>query len=39
MPALSQIIDSSLAKAICTSRDEFSVSLHISAVRELVLWS
>ena len=32
IPALSQINDSSLAKAICTSREEFSVSLHISAV-------
>lgn len=36
MPARSHIRDSSLAKAICTSRDEFSVSLHISAVRALV---
>ena len=36
MPALSQMIESSLAKAICESREEFSVSLHISAVRALV---
>ena len=28
--------DNSFAKAICTSREEFSVSLHISAVRALV---
>ena len=34
---LSQIKESSFAKAICTSRLEFSVSLHISAVRQLVL--
>ncbi len=31
-----QISDNSLAKAIFTSRKLFSVSLHISAVRELV---
>ena len=30
------MIESSLAKAILTSRNEFSVSLHISAVRALV---
>ena len=35
--AIRYIKESSLAKAICTSRLEFSVSLHISAVRQLVL--
>ena len=37
MPALSQIIDNSLAKAIWESLLEFSVSLHNSAVLELVV--
>ena len=32
IPALSQMSDNSFAKAIWTSREEFSVSLHISAV-------
>jgi len=36
MPALSHINESSLAKAICTSREEFSVNLHISAVLQFV---
>ena len=37
MFSLSQIIDSSLAKAMFTSLKLFSVSLHISAVRALVI--
>jgi len=37
IPALSQIKDNSLANAICTSREEFSVNLHISAVLQSVL--
>ena len=36
IPALSQMRDNSFANAICTSREEFSVSLHISAVLQLV---
>ena len=36
IPDLSHISDSSLANAICTSLDEFSTSLHISAVLALV---
>ncbi|MNC75883.1 hypothetical protein D3C75_1274920 [compost metagenome] len=36
MPCLSQMRDSSLAKAILTSRKAFSVSLLISAVRASV---
>jgi hypothetical protein len=36
MSSLSQMIDSSLAKAMFTSRKAFSVSLHISAVRAVV---
>ncbi|MNN67447.1 hypothetical protein D3C81_1830810 [compost metagenome] len=35
--SLSQIIDNSLAKAMLRSRKLFSVSLHISAVRKLVM--
>ena len=35
--SLSQIMESSLTKAMFTSRKEFSVSLHISAVRALVI--
>lgn len=36
IPCSAQISDNSFAKAIFTSRKLFSVSLHISAVRELV---